>query len=135
MEKITDKQKNEYPNYILYVDYESKRHPNANIMEGNKNVQYIKIIADNTLDAIKKAECFIHVYFKHIYLCDIYEKTNEENERGCPIYHALLRTRIMMDPWGRMEDIDWHLVDSCHGEQDIDIRTFYVDFLKTLKTL
>ena len=135
MEKITDIQKKEYPNYILYVDYESKRHPNANLMEANKNIQYIKIDADNALDAIRKAEVFIHTYFEYLYLCDIYEKTDKENERGCPIYHALMRTRVMQDPWDRMKDIDWHLADSCHGEYDIEDRTFYHDLLKTLKTI
>ena len=112
MKKLTKKQKAAYPNFLLYIDTNSK-----GLDATGKQIIWKVLDATNLLEAMRLAEDVIQNKGEYIYLVDIYYKTGDENEVGEPYYDVALRSRVHFE-YGKVRYSQWHFVDSKHYEDD-----------------
>jgi len=102
------------PQYIIYVDYNGK-----GVEVTGLRVLHKALSETNILKAMCKAEEFIQEQGSHIYLVDIYEKTDKKSSSGEPLYKSAIMTRVHV-PHGETvaRPSTWHFRDNAHGEHE-----------------
>lgn len=124
MKKLTKKQKAQYPEFIAYIDFNSRGEEFSSVKGYKSCGLYVRAMEEKDfLSAIKRLERVIDKYGYAIYLVDLIGKTGREDEDGRPIYEQKLRCRVHLSDWEKDEDGNykaeipqWHLCDPKHCE-------------------
>ena len=100
-------QKTRFPKYVAYID-----------CSGTSGIDVFEkaMVETDLLEAMRTLENAVNKRKKDVYLCGIYQKTDEINECGGPIYKMVIGARMNETRLGEIGLSGWHFWDKEHGE-------------------
>lgn len=106
-----------YPEYIAYIDCKACCEDGI-ILRALQETQLI--------DAIRKVEDIANKNINKVYLCGIFQKTDNVTKLNEPLYEIVVGARM-----GKHKLNDWHLWNEENGETTFPFATWYSDdFMK-----
>lgn len=104
-------QKSRFPKFIAYIDCKAS----CEIKVFEK-----AMTETNILDAMRTLENAANNRVEDVYLCGIYQKTDETSENGEPLYEMVIGARM-----GEEKLNGWHFWDKEHSETPHPLSRWY----------